>query len=343
MLAHLANPWILARLALGAGAAVLAAIAAVAAVGVLRFYRTEAPADERTLTLERRSELMATTLSLAFGLQIAAATLTVLASDRLAGSIRGAMCAFGVVGSSRWGARAVQLSLVSAMACAAWLATRRVDVRLQRGSLVRSLAALALVVTALLGADLAASAAYFLGLDLDVVATCCSVFVDAPSAGRGAIGDAGARTWSLVGGAAAAGLALGAGVLLARRATIGRGLAVAALGLVGGVVTLRAVTDVVAPYVYEAPNHRCAYCLLRHESAPAGPVLLAALLLAELCGAGAFAVVPLVRKRGAQRAALDVLERIGRASAVAWALVLVAGAYPIVRYALSTGTLRLFR
>src|SRR4051812_48660132 len=106
MLMHLANPWILARLALGLAAALLATVAAVGAVGIFARYRDDAAPDERALALERRSELLATTLTLAFTLELGAALLTVLASDRLAGSIRGAMCAFGVFGSSPWGPRA---------------------------------------------------------------------------------------------------------------------------------------------------------------------------------------------------------------------------------------------
>ena len=96
MLTHLANPWILARMVLGVAACALAATAGFGAVGVFLRYNASGPPDERTLVLERRSELVAVTLQVAFVLELAASVLTIVAADRMAGSIRGAMCAFGV-------------------------------------------------------------------------------------------------------------------------------------------------------------------------------------------------------------------------------------------------------
>jgi hypothetical protein len=343
MFSALTQPWILARLVTGTVAALLATVAAVGALRIFARYRADAPPDERTLALERQSELVGTTLSLAFTVEIAAALLTVLASDRLSGAIRGAMCAYGVFGSNPWGTPALAGSLAAAAGCAAWLATRRVDARLRRGSLVRTLAGLALLVTGLVYADLALSARYFLGLDLDVVATCCSVFVDAPAAGYGAMADARARTVELLAGGVGGLAALGAGVELAQRASPMRGALAGALGLAGSYAALRAVTDVIAPYAYESPHHRCPYCLLHLEAGLAGPVLLGALVAATLAAVAVLAVVPLARREGARAAATEVLARLGRVGSVVWALVLAAGAYPVLRYGLVTGTFRLFR
>jgi hypothetical protein len=343
MLAHLANPWILARMVLGVCAAALATVAAIGSLRVLSGYRSNAPPDERTLALERQSELVATALSVAFTLELLAAVLTVLASDRLAGSIRGAMCAFGVFGSNRWGSVALRASIFASAGCTAWLATRRVDVRLRRGSLVRMLAALALVVTVLVYADLATSAAYFFGLDMNVVASCCSVFVDTSRVGAEVALDAHARTRELVIAAALVLAALTSGVALARRASGTTGFATGVLGVAAGVLALRAVTNVVAPYVYESPAHQCPYCLLHAQAAPPGPVLLASLGVAFMLGVASLAVVALLRRPGARTAATDVLARIGRASAVAWSVVLVSALWPIAQYRLASGTFDLFR
>ncbi len=341
--AHLANPWILARITLGLLATALSLVAAVSAARIFVRYRSTGAPDERTLELERQSELLGTVLSVAFTLEIFAAVFTVVASDRLAGSIRGAMCAFGVFGSNRWGARALAASIGASAACAAWLGTRSVDVRLRRGSLVRSLAGLALVVTGFVLADAWSSVKYFFGLDLDVVATCCSVFVDTARVGGEVGRETRARFLELAIAGTTALAAVTAGIMLARRASPARGIASAVLGVGGAALAMRVATDVIAPYVYETPNHRCPYCLLHASAAPAGPALLAGIALAFLTGVAALAVLPHLRRAGARAAALDVLERLGRWQVVAWVVVLIAGAWPILRYGLETGTFQLFR
>ncbi len=343
MFAHLASTWILSRILLGFAASAIAAIGAFGALTILRAYRAEGPSDERTLLLERRSELVSTALQLALGLQLAAALMTVVVSDRLAPSIRGAMCAFGVVGSNVWGARALGTSLVAASVCVAWLTTYRVDTRLRRGSLVRTLSWGALAATCAVFADAIASANYLLRLDLGVVATCCTVFVDAAHGSATDLADGHGRLREIGMAAVATVAGIVASIALARRASAGRGLLAGAIGLVGAALSLRAVVDVVAPYAYERPSHRCAYCLLRGEGGAAGVLLLVGLAIAFLCGVAALAVVPLLRREGARNATLSVLSKLGRTSALAWILVAVAGAWPILHYRVVSGTFDLFR
>ena len=313
------------------------------AVGALAGYRATAAPDERTLALERRSELVAAALSAAFTAELAAAVLTVLAAHGLAGSIRGAMCAYGVVASSRWGHPALAASLAASVGCAAWLGVHRVDARLPQGSLVRLTSALALGVVPLVLLDTLVGARFLTGLDLDAAATCCSVALDARSAGSGPGGGT-APVVVAVTGITAALAALGAAVALARRPSGGRALSLALLTPAAAWAAVRAAADVVSPYTWELPQHRCVYCLLRPEAAPAGPLLWAALAAATLSGAAVWGVAPVLRRGAvARRAAAEVLGEIGRVSAVAWAVALAAGLWPVVHYAWAYGTLALWR
>src|SRR4051812_5996483 len=116
-MAHFANPWILARTVLGLLATLLSVVAALGAMRIFVRYRAGGAPDERTLELERQSELLGTVLTVAFTLEIFAALFTVIASDQLSGSIRGAMCAFGVFGSNAWGGRALGASIAASAAC----------------------------------------------------------------------------------------------------------------------------------------------------------------------------------------------------------------------------------
>jgi len=344
MLPHLANPWILARIVLGIVVAALAWVSAAGALRILAQYRDSAYADERTLQLEQQSELLATVLSVAFALQLVASVFTVLLSDRLAGSIRGAMCAYGVFGSNAWGATALGASLLAAVGSTAWLAIRRVDVRLRRGSLVRTLAGGSLAVTALVTWDLAATLRYLFGLDLEVVATCCSVFVD--RTGTAERGSSAALT-TLLGQLGPASLAGVCALLLAawawRRTSALSSFAMGTVGLAAAWLAWSPIVSVIAPYVYETPDHRCPYCLLHREAWPAGPLVLGAWFVALLLSSAAIAVSAQFARPGARSAASDVVRRLAFSSVCAWLVLGVAGAAPALRYRWISGTFDLFR
>ncbi|MBI5517389.1 MAG: hypothetical protein HY909_26705 [Deltaproteobacteria bacterium] len=290
-------------------------------VATLRGWRRDAPADARALHLERTAERALGLFSAACGLACGSVALTVLAADELAPSLRGAACAYGVLSAAPGGMDALAVSGVALALASGWWRLRRVDARLPRGSLVRLLAALALPVGAALLLDAWLSLRALSGLDLGVRASCCAVapvassgLLEAPVTSLGAL-QVLARESALGGAALVAAGALTLEVTALRAWSLG----VVSLAAVGP--SLRALTDLAAPWVLGRPEHRCAFCLLRAEASPAGPVVLLGLALALSSGLGALWVAPVLRRGSlAREAARRELHALARSAGLGWVL-----------------------
>ncbi|MBL8681063.1 MAG: hypothetical protein JNK05_17910 [Myxococcales bacterium] len=340
-LENLANPWILARLALSVSSLSLALVAAAASTKILAIP-VDAPPDARALRAERDAELASAGLGLASLLSVIGAVATVLAAHRLSPSVRGTMCAYGVFATSPLGPRALLASLVAALCGSVWLGVRAVDVRIARGSLSRTLARGAWVVCALVAIDAVSAGAFFLTMDLRAHGSCCST----GATYRASIDPASSAFASLASAPIAALVTLVAAawvVSLRRRASASKAFVAALLGALASASSLVAMRDVVSPFAYGSPHHRCAYCLLRaDELGPLGWTLMLAWAIAALSAARALGIAWVSRRQAARREAHAALS----AAAPLWIAALVAtlalGLWPIVRYRLESGTFALF-
>lgn len=113
------------------------------------------------LALERQAELVASVMQVALILEVLGLGLSVLVADHLAGGIRGAMCAFGVLASTRAGFAGLLVSLLTAVVCGLWMILHRFDLYLETPVLTHRKFAWLLPVGALALADLALTVALF--------------------------------------------------------------------------------------------------------------------------------------------------------------------------------------
>ncbi|MBX3247052.1 MAG: hypothetical protein KF901_07720 [Myxococcales bacterium] len=332
----LARPWLLARLLSGLVTVALCLAALFVAWRVLRHWRVGAT-SEGQLALERRAELVATQVQAGLFLSLTSLVLTVLAADRSADAIRGAMCAWGVFDSTAVGLWPLATSAAAALACALWLVLHRLDLRLEEPRLTRTKFLALNVVAPLVVLDLGVFAAFASQLDFDVVASCCSVGLDG-FAGRGAQGAGagpGATFFALSLGLCAVAIA----VLCwsARRPSRASGLLAALASVAATTTTLPAVLLYVAPHAYELPHHRCPFCLLHAGANGIGWPLFGGLFLATTLGLG-LGLVELLRPRANDPGAVDESARaLGRWGALGWAVVVVCVALPVATYWARTG------
>jgi len=341
MIRNLTDPWILARLVMGVAVSLLLVHAVRVAVRVLRHWRV-GQTSEGQVALERRAELVATIVQAALVIAIGSLALTVLVADRLTGSIRGAMCAWGVLSSAQWGFAAVATSALAATVCALWVILHRLDLSLRTPRLTRAKFLGLLVVAPVVWIDLIATARFAFALDLDVVASCCSTTLDSGVAALGATDVGHARTTVALLATAAAVATIGAAAWARRAPGAASAWTAAVSSLVAFALSLPAVLYYVAPHVYETPHHLCPFCLLRSDVGGIGWPLFGAIFLGTVLGAG-LGVVEASRRASGEPEQASALERkLARWMGAAWLTALVVAAYPVARFALVSQGASLF-
>ncbi len=341
MATNFLNLWLLARVLQTAVAAALCVAGGILGFQVARRWRP-GQSSEAQLALERQAELAASVLQVALLLEILGLGLAVFVADHLVGSIRGAMCAFGVLASAPMGFPSLLASALTALVCGWWVVLHRFDLRLEAPVLTRRKFLALLPVAAFAVADLGLALAFAWQLDFKVIASCCSVWVDAAVVQH----HAGARLLApgpaAVLGLAAVVVAGGVSARTWRRPTRGAALGAGAGSAVASVAVWPAILTVVAPHILGTPTHLCPFCLLHAQGGGLGWPLFGALLLASINGAG-LGLIELQRPAVAEPASLEAMERtLGGWAALAWLAVLVCGAVPVARYWLQAGGVTVF-
>jgi hypothetical protein len=338
---QLLEPWVFLRVIAGVVATALLVRASFTALTVIRRFDVMR-ATEGQLALERRVELAATFVRVGAAAQVVALLLSALAADKLSRGIRGAMCAYGTFNSSPWGFRALGASLVAALAAGTLAQLFAFDARVRGMELVRSLAWATLFVAPLAAIDLALQIVFLLDLDLSVVASCCSVQLDAVASARAGTA-AGPRLASVVLAAIAGTTSIALALACARRPRRPLAVLTGALASLALPLGLAAVVLHVAPYAFEAPQHHCPFCLLRPDVAAIGYPLFGAMLLGAIWLFGAGASALLARAPALREAWGSFASSRFRRGAIAWVVCTVMCIIPVARWAIVSNGASLFR
>lgn len=267
------------------------------ALAVWRHWDLES-GSARQLRLERSSTLVSTGMALLLTVQSAALLLFVFNADRMASQFVGAMCAVGTLRVDGFGFPALLAQVVAFFGSSVWLTLNAVDGQCRDRPLTRARSALLLALIPVLLLAFGLELAYFLGLDANVITSCCGSLFSSRAPGVGGDlaawppGQAMAVTFLALGGAAAA----AARVL--RRGQGGLALGIA--GIAAFAVSLAGIVAFVSLYVYEAPHHHCPFCLLKEEYGYRGYAFYVPLFAATSAALAAAALAPFAsaRERG---------------------------------------------
>lgn len=337
---NLLEPWVLLRLAAGLVAASMFVRGASTARRVLRHFDV-ARATEGQLALEKQLELSRTFARVGAVAQALSLALGVLAADRLSRAVRGAMCAFGVFAAHDWGFRSLAVTTFVALSAGTLAQVFAFDTRVRTLELARPLAWATCAMAPLAVLDLVVTAKFLLGLDLSVVASCCSVQLDTGGAAV-ETHSVGPRALVTLVAVALAALAIGAAAAAYRAPTRPRVVAAGMASLGALVPALAAVVLEVAPHAFEVPTHTCPFCLLKPEVLVLGYPLFAALFLAVSWASGTAASALLASAPSAAAELPGFARPRLRRVAFAWLGVLVLAASPVIRFAVVTDGASLF-
>lgn len=341
---NLLEPWVLLRLVAGLVACAFFARGAWTAQKVLRHFDVR-ERTEGQLALEKQMELGAAFVRIGAVVQVLSLVLSVLGADRMSRDVRGAMCAYGVFGANEWGFPALFVTTGVALLAGVLTQIYAFDGRVRALDLARPLAILTLGMFPLSLIDLGTVFRFLGKLDLSVVASCCSVRLDAAvssSDGHATFGSL-VRNVVTVLAVTSTLFAIGLAWTASRAPTKSRVTLAGAASLLALPAVVAATVLEVAPHVFEVPQHVCPFCLLRSDVLAIGYPLYGAIFLAVVWAVGAASSALLSRSPATRSALPSFAKPRLRRGAVAWAIALVLGIAPVVRYAVVSGGVSLFQ
>lgn len=221
--------------------------------------------SERQLALERKTYLLSTLMGHALALEILSTLIFLYTLDDIHNIFVGAMCATGTLNANPVGWWALAAKIAGLFFCAIWIALNRIDQGAEDYPLTRLKYGLLLLLAPLLALETWLLVRYFLGLDPNVITSCCGALFSGSGAGVAAE-IAGLPAFPLMlaffGGTA---LYLAVGVLTLRLAQprLRYLLATLALAMLG--ISMASVIAFISPYHYELPTHHCPFDLLQAD------------------------------------------------------------------------------
>ena len=150
--------------------------------GILRKWDLRS-GSELQLSLERRTYLISTILSYAFGFQLMSFFLFVFTADHLHILFTGAMCAAGTLNVNEYGYPTIMLKAVNFILVGLWLIMNYTDNKAFDYPLIRKKYAALLILTPFVLAETLLQGAYFLGLRAEVITSCCGSLFSGDSDG----------------------------------------------------------------------------------------------------------------------------------------------------------------
>jgi hypothetical protein len=337
----LLEPWLLARIVAAIVTTSLFVYGAVVSAKVLRYAHVQT-ATEGQLLLERHFELAGNLIRFGAIAQVLSLVLSVLAADRLAGSIQGAMCGYGVVHQNGWGWPSVGVTVLVSLAAGVLLQLLALDRRVRGLDLMRPLAVLCIALAPATLIDTVLASAWLGSLDFSVVASCCSTTL---GEGRrdGLVFWQGPRLFATWGALLGAGAVIAASLVAMRRPVRGLVTLAGAMALVVTPIAVGAVILEVAPHVYEVPEHLCPFCLFKADAYFIGYPLFGSVFLAATWGLGAAAAAIFADREHTRPVFPAFARSLLTRQAWAWGVALILGALPVGLYALSSPGASLFR
>lgn len=249
---------------------------------------------EGQLILERRTYLISTILTFAFGLELMSLFLYVFTANNLCPLFVGAMCAAGTLNVNPYGYPTLVLKIASFLLAGVWLILNHADNQAYDYPLIKKKYLLLASIVPFSVGETSLQGAFFLNLKANVITSCCgSLFSSEQVKGVGS--ELAAlpiipMMWVFYLGM---GVTLLIGVYFYLRNKGGYLYSLLTFAMFG--VSLAAIISFISVYIYELPTHHCPFCIVMEEYGYIGYLLYLPLFGAAVTGMGVGVLLPFRR------------------------------------------------
>jgi hypothetical protein len=297
-------------------------------VKVLRYWDLKS-GSEVQLDLERKTYLISTIMTYAFGFQLLSLFLFIFTADKLSSLLVGAMCAAGTLNANGYGYSAILLKIVSFLLGGIWLILNYTDNRAEDYPLIKQKYLFLLVVAPFIFAEMLVQAAFFLNLKAHVITSCCGSLFSTEGRNVGA-GLAALPTMPMkVTFYGTMAVTLISGILFYRKGSR-VGYFFSLMSAISFVVSIAALISFISLYFYEMPTHHCPFCILQKEYGYVGYILYITLLGGAVGGSGVGLLMPARGMRSLKEIAPRIQVRLTVLTLAFYAIFILISTYRMI-------------
>jgi hypothetical protein len=285
--------------------------------------------SELQLALERKTYLISTIVSYAFGFQLLSLFLFIYTADDLCHLFVGAMCAAGTLKVNDYGYPALIIKIFNFLLAGVWLIINHTDNRAHDYPLIKYKYLLLLVITPFILAETGLLALYFTGLNPNVITSCCGSLFSEASPGLTASLVSFPSIPTKIVFYSNLTLTFITGTFFYR--TTGRsGYLFSIVSVCMFIVSIAAFISFISLYFYELPTHHCPFCILQKEYGYIGYPLYALLLGGAVTGSGVGALMAVRKKKSLETYMPFILRRLTLVSLISYGIFAALVTYQII-------------
>jgi len=240
--------------------------------------------SEEQLKLERKTYLVSSIIKYALGFEIISTLLFMYTVDDIHSLFVGAMCATGALNANPVGWYALYAKIIIFFAASFWIVLNGLDQKAEDFPLVRQKYAALIVITVLIGFDFFFEMRYFLGLNPEVITSCCGSLFSAEASGLA--GELSALSFRPVMAAFYSTVVVftAAALLCLKSTAAALRYVVSVLALLLFFISIAAMVSFISLYIYELPSHHCPFDIFQKGYHFIGYPIYISLFCGVLCG-----------------------------------------------------------
>ena len=286
--------------------------------------------SEHQLNLERKTYLISSIIKYALGFEVLSTLLFIYTVDDIHDLFVGAMCATGSLNANPIGWYALYSKIIVFFSASLWIVLNSVDQKAEDFPLIRQKYSALIFIAILIGLDLFFEMRYFLGLDPEVITSCCGSLFSSASAGMaGELSSLSIRPmiWAFYSTVI---IYIAAALLCMKSRTAFLRYAVTVLSLFLFGISIAAIVSFISLYIYELPSHHCPFDIFQRPYHFIGYPIYLSLFCGVLFGLLPGFFQPL-KKIGSLRENIEQVEKKWLLMSILFILIFVViSSWPIV-------------